>query len=90
MSNGSSNGGGNDEGQAEGGLSIPQVFGEVLFIGNSFSDEDEVKGEGRVWVAGVDKVRDILVAHKEPPDVVNGSGEGVSLEVGGRHDEGGV
>jgi len=90
MSNGSSNGGGDNEGQAEGGLSIPQVFGEVLFIGDGFGDDDEVKGEGRVWVTGVDKVENILVAHEEPLDVVDGRGEGISLEVGGSHGKGGV
>jgi len=85
-----SDGSGNDEGQAEGGLSIPQVFGEVLLIGDGFGNEDEGEGEGLVWVAGVNEFRDILVAHKEPPDIVDGSGEGVGLEVGGRHGERGV
>jgi len=85
MSNGSSNGGSDDEGQAKSGSSVPQVFSEVLFIGDSFSDEDEVEGEGRVWITGINEVGDVLVAHEEPPDVVNGGGEGISLEVGRRH-----
>jgi len=46
--------------------------------------------EGWVRVASVDKVGNVLVAHKEPPDVINGGGKGVGLEVGGRHGEGGV
>jgi len=46
MSNGSGNGGGDDEGRAEGGLLIPQVFSEALFIGNGFGNEDEVEVEG--------------------------------------------
>ena len=85
MSNGSGDGGSDDEGRAESSSSIPQVFGEVFLIGDGFSNENKVKGGGRVMVAGVNKVRDVLVAHEEPPNIVNSSGEGVGLEVGGRH-----
>jgi len=46
--------------------------------------------EGWVRVTGIDKVGDVLVAHEEPPDVVNGGREGISLEVGRRHGKGGV
>jgi len=88
MSNG--NGSSNNEGQAESGSSVPQVFGEVLFVGNGFGYEDEVEVKGQVRVAGVDKVRDVLVAHEEPPNVVDGSGKGISLEVGRRHGRRGV
>jgi len=90
MSNGSGDGGGDDERRAEGGSLIPQVFGEVLLVGNGFGDEDEVEVEGRVGIACIDKVGDVLVAHEESLDIVNGSGEGVSLEVGGRHVKGGA
>jgi len=90
MSNGSSNGGSNDEGQAEGGSLIPQVFSEVLFIGDGFGDKDEVEGEGWVWVTGVDEVGGVLVALEELPDVVDGRREGIGLELGGRHNEVGV
>jgi len=90
MSNGSGNGGGDDKGRAKRGSSIPQVFGEVFLVGDGFGDEDEVEMESGVRVASVDKVGDVLVAHEEPPDVVNGGGKGVSLETGGRHGEGGV
>jgi len=38
MSNGSGDGGGNDEGRAEGGSSIPQVLREVLLVGDGFGD----------------------------------------------------
>ena len=85
-----SNGSGNDEGRAKRGPLVPQVFGEVLFVGDGFGDEDEIKGEGWVWVTDIDKVGDVLVAHEEPPDIVNGSGKGISLEVRGRHGKGGV
>jgi len=90
MSNGSGDSGSDDEGRAKGGLSVPQVFGEVLFIGNGFGDEDEVEGEGQVWVTGIDKVGDVLVAQEEPLDIVNGGRKGIGLEVGGRHGKGGV
>jgi len=90
MSNGSSDGGGDNEGRAEGSSLIPQVLGEVLLIGDGFGNKDKVEVEGRVWVTGIDKVGNVLVAHEEPPDVVNGGGEGVSLETGGRHGERGV
>jgi len=90
MSNGSGDGGGDDERRTESGSSIPQVFGEVLFIGDGFGDKDEVEGEGWVWVAGIDKVGNVLVAHEEPPDIVNSGGKGISLEVEGRHGKGGV
>ena len=85
MLNGSGDGGGDDEGRAEGGPSIPQVFSEVFLIGDGLSNEDEVEVEGWVRVAGIDKIRDVLVAHEEPPDVVDGGRKGISLEVGGRH-----
>jgi len=50
-----------------------------------------VEVEGGVRVTGLNKVGDVLVAHEEPSDVVDGSGgEGVSLEARGRHGEGGV
>jgi len=87
MSNGSSDGGSNDKGRAESGSSVPQVFGEVFLVGDSFGNKNEVEGEGQVWVAGVDEVGDILVALEELLDVVNGRGESVSLELGGRHSE---
>jgi len=90
MSNGSGDGGGNDEGRAKGGSLIPQVLSEVLFVGDSLGNENEVEVEGWVGVTGIDKIGDVLVAHEEPPDVVNGGGESVGLEVGGRHGEGGV
>jgi len=81
MSNGSSN----DEGQAESSSSVPQVFSEVFLIGNSFGNKDKVEGEGWVWVADVDEVRDVLVALEELLDVVDGRGECVGLKLGGRH-----
>ena len=89
MSNGSGNGGGNNEGRAEGGSLIPQVLREVLLVGNGLGNEDEVEVEGWVRVTGVNEVRNVLVAHEEPPDVIDGGGEGIGLEVGGRHDKGG-
>jgi len=46
--------------------------------------------KGWVRVAGVDEVGNVLVAHEEPPDVVDSGGKGVGLETGGRHGEGGV
>jgi len=46
--------------------------------------------EGWVRVAGVDEIRNVLVAHEEPLDVVDGGGESISLKVGGRHGKGGV
>ena len=81
MSNGSSN----DEGRAESGLSVPQVLSKVLLVGNSFSNENEVEGKSRIWIAGIDKVGDVLVAHEEPLNIVNGGGESIGLEVRGRH-----
>jgi len=44
--------------------------------------------EGWVRIAGVDEVGNVLVAHEEPPDVVDGGGKGVGLEVGGKHGKG--
>jgi len=61
-----------------------------FLIGDGFGNEDEVEVEGQVGVTSVDKVGNVLVAHEEPLDIVNGSGEGVSLEVRGRHVKGGV
>jgi len=90
MSNGSGDGGSDDERQAEGGSSIPQVLREVLFVGDGFGNKDEVEVKGWVRVAGIDKVGNVLVAHEEPLDVVNSGGKGVGLETGGRHGEGGV
>ena len=90
MSNGSGNGGSDDKGRAESGSSIPQVFREVFLVGDSFGDEDEVEVEGWIGVGGIDEIGNVLVAHEEPPDIVDGGGEGISLEVGGRHGEGGV
>ena len=90
MSNGSGDGGSDDERRAEGGSSVPQVLSKDFLVGNGLGDENEVEVESGVGVTGVDEVRDVLVAHEEPPDVVDGSGEGVSLETGGRHGERGV
>jgi len=90
MSNGSSDGSGNDKRQAKGGLLVPQVFGEVFLVGDSFGNKDEVEGEGWVWITDIDEVGDVLVALEELLDVVNGGGEGISLELGGRHSKVGV
>jgi len=48
MSNGSSDGGSDNEGRTEGGSSVPQVFGEVFLVGDSLGDKDEVEGEGQI------------------------------------------
>ena len=90
IENAMSNGSGNDEGRAKGSLSVPQVLSEVFLVGDGLGDEDKIEVKGQVGVASINKVGNVLVAHEEPPDVVNGGGEGVSLEAGGRHDEGGV
>ena len=85
-----SNGSGDDEGQAKSSSSIPQVLHEVFLIGNGLSNEEEVEVEGWVRVTGIDKVRNVLVAHEEPPDIVDSGGESVGLEVGGGHGKGEV
>jgi len=86
MSNGGSDGGGDDGVEVEGGV-VPtsQAVFEHLFRFDGLQDDVEVEGEGGVIVTKVDEIEDVAFLLEEAFDESKSVLEGGGVEEGGRH-----